>query len=448
MLNKNILTISQLNRNVRSLLESKFPMIWVEGEISNLAKPTSGHWYFSLKDDYAQVKCAMFRNRNSYLNFSPADGSHVIAKARVSLYEGRGDYQLIIEYLENAGEGELQKQFEELKIRLDREGLFSFHHKISPPDLPQQIGIITSSTGAAIRDVLKVLKRRFPAIPVMIYPTLVQGHSAAPEIVKMITKATHDNLCDVLIITRGGGSLEDLWAFNEEIVARAIYQCPIPIITGIGHEIDLTIADYVADLRAPTPSAAAEIATPDQNEWLTQLDQQAQRLIRLMKKYLQDYDTKINQLAKRHNQFEPGRQLLQKSQRIDELENRLYLLTQQKLEKLNAQITTKKSELLRYNPEIILANNNQCVNELNKRLELIIKQHLKNANNQFIKFAHALDTVSPLATLQRGYAIVRKNDNKTVVTNIKQVSPGEQVKTTIANGHLICKIMDILSNEK
>src|SRR5450755_3103299 len=253
---RKVYTISQLNAHVRLLLERGLSVVWVEGELSNLSQPSSGHWYFSLKDRDAQVRCAMFRTRNTLCRFAPREGQAVIAYGRVSLYEPRGDYQLLIEHLDDAGLGALQRAFDELKARLAAEGLFAAERKRELPLVPRRIGVITSPTGAAIRDVLHILARRFPAAAVLIYPVPVQGVAAAPAIVAALDLASARAECDVLILTRGGGSLEDLWAFNDERVARAIYRCAIPVVTGIGHEIDFTMADFVADLRAPTPSGA------------------------------------------------------------------------------------------------------------------------------------------------------------------------------------------------
>lgn len=260
--NREVFTVSQLNDEVRALLENQFPLIWVEGEISNLARPASGHLYFSLKDDAAQVRCAMFKMRNRLLDFQPENGQQVLLRTRVSLYPARGEFQLIVEHMEAAGDGALRRQFELLKRRLSEEGLFDPESKLPLPMVPERLGVITSPTGAAIRDILSVLKRRFPGIPVLIYPVPVQGAEAPAAIVKALRTAAARHECDLLIMARGGGSLEDLWAFNDEAVARAMHACPIPIVSGIGHEIDFTIADFVADQRAPTPSAAAELVSP------------------------------------------------------------------------------------------------------------------------------------------------------------------------------------------
>jgi exodeoxyribonuclease VII large subunit len=279
----NIFSVSALNQSVANLLEQEFSWVWVEGEISNLAKPASGHIYFSLKDSSAQVSCAMFRSRSNSLKFQPENGNQVVVRAKVGLYQPRGNYQLIVDRMEEAGDGALRRQFEQLKIKLAGEGLFDEEYKQKTPELPKGIAIITSKTGAAIHDVLSVIARRFPSIPVKIFPVRVQGVEAAPAIcnaINLIGENVDDgNLdCDVVLLVRGGGSLEDLWSFNEESVARAIYDCPIPIVSGVGHEVDVTIADYVADVRAATPTAAAESVTPDQTSWLQTYDFYQQRL--------------------------------------------------------------------------------------------------------------------------------------------------------------------------
>ena len=275
---REVFSVSALNRDARRIIESNFGVIWVEGEISNLARPSSGHMYWSLKDDNAQVRCAMFRQANRSLTFAPKNGLQVLARARVSLYETRGEFQLIVDFLEEAGEGLLRRRFEELKRKLAAEGLFETERKQQLPALPRRIGVVTSPSGAAVRDILSVLRRRFPWVQVVIYPTLVQGATAAYEIAQTLELADSRGDCDLLILARGGGSLEDLWSFNEEIVARAIAALDTPLISGVGHEIDFTIADFVADVRAPTPSGAAEIAVPDQAEWLAALAGTAQRL--------------------------------------------------------------------------------------------------------------------------------------------------------------------------
>src|SRR5271167_2003565 len=280
---RDVYSVSRLNREVRVLLERGFASLWLEAEISNFSRPSSGHWYFSLKDAAAQVRCAMFRQRNMLCSFTARDGQKVLVRARIGLYEPRGEYQLIVDHMEDAGLGALKRLFEELSAKLKQEGLFDAERKRPLPSLPRRIGIITSPTGAAVRDILHVLARRFPAAAVLIYPVAVQGAQAAPEIIAALKLAGRRAECDVLILARGGGSLEDLWAFNDEALARAIAASPIPVVSGIGHEVDVTIADFAADVRAPTPSAAAEIVVPDADEWLASLSRLGQRLQRALR---------------------------------------------------------------------------------------------------------------------------------------------------------------------
>ncbi|MFS8609180.1 MAG: exodeoxyribonuclease VII large subunit, partial [Gammaproteobacteria bacterium] len=320
---RDVYTPSRLNREARMLLERGLPALWLEGEISNFSRPSSGHWYFSLKDEAAQIRCAMFRQRNVLARFTPKDGMHVQARGRVSLYEPRGDYQFILDYIEEAGEGLLRRKFEELKNKLAAEGLFDPARKRSLPKIPRRIGVITSPTGAAIRDILHILKRRFCSIPVLIYPVQVQGAAAAPQIAAAIRLAGRRAECDVLILARGGGSLEDLWAFNEEIVARAIYECPIPIVSGVGHEVDFTIADFVADVRAPTPSGAAELVVPDSAEWVRAFATLERRLTSTLRRLLNERIQRMDWLTRRLQRRNPRFELEQHAQRLDELERRL-----------------------------------------------------------------------------------------------------------------------------
>ncbi|MDX1433546.1 MAG: exodeoxyribonuclease VII large subunit, partial [Gammaproteobacteria bacterium] len=296
---RDVYTVSELNMQARALLEERFPRIWVQGEISNLARPRSGHIYFSLKDDRCQLRCAMFRMHNQRIDFTPEDGMQVLAQGRVSIYPERGDFQLIVQFLEEAGAGALRRAFEALKQRLAAEGLFDEALKRPIPALPRQIGVVTSPTGAALHDIVSILARRFPAIPVLVYPVPVQGADAAPEIARMLDVASARAECDVLILARGGGSLEDLWAFNDEGVARAIRRSQVPVVTGVGHEVDVTIADFAADARAATPSAAAELVSPDVREWRQLLAAGMQRLERCARRHLIDTRRALEALERR-----------------------------------------------------------------------------------------------------------------------------------------------------
>jgi len=439
---RDIYTISRLNHEVRGILEADFPLIWVEGEISNIARPSSGHLYFSLKDENAQVRCAMFRTRNKLGGFNPDNGMQVLVRSRVSLYEPRGDFQLIVEHMEETGDGALRRAFEILKQRLSSEGLFDSAHKKTLPSLPLQIGIITSPTGAAIRDILHVLKRRFPAIPVLIYPIPVQGVAAAPEISRMITLAGQRNECDVLIIARGGGSLEDLWAFNEEQVARAIYHCPIPIITGIGHEIDFTISDFVADTRAPTPSAAAELASPDMAEWLSLIQQQQKRLVFHLNNQLKQKTQRLHWQLKRIQQQHPGQQIRQSIQRLDELEQRLHRGIRSSQRHHLARLGEISAHLLRATPHHRIEQYQAGCQHLSHQLISTLKHLLDRHRQHLMTLSRTLDSVSPLATLGRGYAIVRRLSDGAVIRSYQDANTGDKVEARLAKGRLICDVKD------
>ena len=320
---RRVYTISQLNAAARVLLERGLAVVWVEGELSNLSQPASGHWYFTLKDRAAQIRCAMFRQRNIAVGFAPRAGQQLLARGRVGIYEARGDYQLNVEHLEEAGVGALRREFEKLKTKLATEGLFALEHKRPLPAFPQRIGVITSPTAAALRDILHVLARRFAPASVLIYPTPVQGAAAAPGIIAALELASTRGECDVLILARGGGSLEDLWAFNDERVARAIRACALPVVTGIGHEIDFTIADFAADARAPTPSAAAESVVPDRQTWVAALGRSAQRLVAAMRRELRGGVSRLDTALQRLSLAHPGVRLAQQQQRLDDLEQRI-----------------------------------------------------------------------------------------------------------------------------
>jgi exodeoxyribonuclease VII large subunit len=435
--NRDVYTVSRLNAEARAVLEGSFPLLWVEGEISNLARPSSGHWYFSLKDSGAQVRCAMFRQRNQLLRFKPQDGMHVVIRARVSLYEGRGEFQLIAEHMEEAGSGALQRAFEMLKLRLQNEGLFDAARKRPLPRLPRRIGVVTSPTGAAIRDILTVLARRFPAIPVVIYPVPVQGAGAGEQIAAAIKRAGERAECDVLIVGRGGGSLEDLWAFNEEVVARAIHASPIPIVSAVGHEIDFTIADFVADMRAPTPSAAAELLSPDREEMRTQLLQQRIRLARSFQRQMRHKREQLDALQKRLKH--PGRRLQEIAQRLDEMEQRLSRASHHLLRHAGSRLAALHARLERHTPLYRVQALQTRRQELQRRLRSAAAQHLERLNRRLAQAAHALDTVSPLATLSRGYAIVTSADGR-VLRAATQTATGQQVQARLGQGRLLCRV--------
>lgn len=434
------LTVSELNRQARHLLESSFMQVWVEGELSGLSRPSSGHWYFSLKDQRAQVRCAMFRGFNQRIRQAPREGDQVRIRGKVTLYENRGDFQIIVEHLEPAGLGELQQAFEALKNRLHMEGLFAAERKKPLPPTPRHIGVVTSPTGAAIHDILTVLGRRCPGIPVTLYPTPVQGKAATASIVGAIARAVRHNQADVLIIGRGGGSLEDLWCFNEEIVARAIADCPIPTVSAVGHEVDVTIADFVADLRAPTPSAAAEKVSPDQSAWLTRLEQTHQRLAGAAARYLRQRQTAVGQLAARLR--DPRRQLQDKSQRLDEVELRFRQAIRQRLASDQARTGHMAERLLAHRPSSRIGEQNRRLEQIRERLQAATRQQLQARDQRLESAARTLNAVSPLATLGRGYAIV-SSDQQTVVRDPATLAPGDRIQARLAKGQLEATVSEV-----
>lgn len=440
---RQILTVTQLNRATGRLLNDYFLTVWVEGEISNLSMPSSGHLYFSLKDANAQVRCAMFRTQQRRLTVKPENGKQVIVKAQVSLYEPRGDYQLIVEHIEEAGAGALQRAFDALKLKLSAEGLFDAANKQSLPALPNAIGVITSPSGAAIRDILTVLKRRFAAVPVIIYPVAVQGDTAKHDIAKAIATANAHQQCDVIILGRGGGSLEDLQAFNEEIVARAIFASRIPIISAVGHETDVTIADFVADLRAATPTAAAELATPDQQEWLSRFIYLESRLQQQLQRKLGEKQQVLDWLTRRLQQQHPGQKLARNVQRMDELELRLNQAMQAKLRHSNNLIEAKTAKLWQHNPAITINNHQQRQDYLSTRLITAIRHKLEQQNLRLLNFSQTLHAVSPLATLNRGYAMVIQQPSGKIIRSAEQLAVGDIVETRLGQGHFSSQVKGV-----
>lgn len=438
---REVYTISRLNREARVLLEGRFPLLWIEGEISNFARPASGHWYFSLKDAQAQVRCAMFRQNNMRLKFKPEDGMHLLVRARVSLYEGRGEFQLIVEHAEPAGEGLLRLQFEQLKARLAAEGLFDEAHKQPLPASPRRVGVITSPTGAALRDILSVLKRRAPNIEVVIYPVPVQGATAAPQIAAMIHTADARAECDVLLLARGGGSLEDLWCFNDEVVARAIHACRTPIVSGIGHEIDFTIADFVADVRAPTPSASAELVSPDRRELLAQLRALEARLAQLTTALLGQQRQRLTWLSRRL--VHPGRRLQELAQRLDDVSARLGGVMHALLQRRQLQLLRQSSRLDARNPAQRLHLLREQVGQWRQRLMLAAQARLQHCQSRLAPALRALHAVSPLATLDRGYAIVSDSDGS-ILRDAGGSRKGDRITARLARGELQCTVDAII----
>ncbi len=439
-----IYSVSKLNQSVATLLEQEFSWVWVEGEISNLALPASGHIYFSLKDKSAQISCAMFKGRNRTLSFRPENGNQVMVRAKVSLYQPRGNYQLIVDRMEEAGDGALRQQFEQLKTKLADEGLFDEDHKQKVPQLPSAISIITSKSGAAIHDVLSVIARRFPSIPVKIFAVPVQGNEAAPAICNAI-KLIGDNAstgtlnCDVILLVRGGGSLEDLWSFNEESVARAIYDCPIPIVSGVGHEVDTTIADFVADVRAATPTAAAETITPDQSTWLQSYDWYQQRLHQLITDKIDRHQEKTRWLHHRLQQLHPKNQIHFSNQQTQNLIKRLFRAANTTLENRQGKLATINAKLQAQNPTKHLKQKQESALYLQKRLQQASINLLTEKKSQLSLAARTLNAISPLKTLERGYSVTLDNKGKALLS-IEQLKPNDKIKTRLHNGHIISRV--------
>lgn len=437
-----IFTVTRLNSAVRMILEQDLGLVWLTGELSNLAMPSSGHWYFSLKDISAQVRCAMFKGNNRRVPFRPQDGMQVLVQARVSLYEPRGDYQLIIESMQPAGDGMLALRFEELKRRLGAEGLFDEGRKRPLPREPRAVGLVTSATGAALHDMLTVLERRAPDLPVFIYPTQVQGSAAIAQIVAAITLANRRAEVDVLIVGRGGGSLEDLWCFNEEAVARAIANSTIPVISAVGHEVDVTISDFAADLRAPTPSAAAELVAPDRSARAQRLVHLKQRLVQAISRRQTAARHGFALLQKRLDHQDPKRRLEQQSQRLDELSGRLQQLLNLRLHQGERRLANLELRLQARSPSTLLAAGKRRHQLAEERLHSLMNKRQDLAAHHLAMLSARLDGVSPLATLGRGYSITRTPSGE-VISRAAQVSPGQQLVTTLAEGDLRVRVEEV-----
>ncbi|MAF84460.1 MAG: exodeoxyribonuclease VII large subunit [Gammaproteobacteria bacterium] len=432
-LDAQIYTVSELNREAKLALEDGLRTRWIAGEISNLARPGSGHLYFSLKDADAQVRCAMFRGANQSLRFIPQDGLQVILRARVTIYEARGSYQLIVEHMEPAGEGLLRRQFEELKAKLAVEGLFDTDRKLTLPTLPRRIGIITSPTGAAVRDILHILARRFPAVPVIIYPVQVQGEQAKHDIAQALETAAQRNECDVLIVGRGGGSLEDLWAFNEEMVARSVSACPIPIISAVGHEVDFTITDLVADLRAPTPSGAAELVVPDRQAWLDNITALRIRAVRSIEHEAGRRREQIFQLDGRLQRRNPTLLLEQFAQRLDELTGRIGRALHQRIRMDRLRLHNAVARIRAGNPQLLIREREQILTKNGLRLTNAIRMRIEAERNRLAVLAAELQAVSPLGTLKRGYAIVEDQQGQ-LIHHTTQLKAQEEITGRLVDG--------------
>lgn len=438
---RHILTPSTLNRLVRGLLEDALPLVWIEGELCNVSRPASGHLYFTLKDSGAQVRGAMFKPKSSWLRFKPADGMQVLVRARVGLYEPRGEFQLVAEHMELAGEGALRRQFDLLKARLHAEGLFDDARKRRLPRYARRVGVITSPTGAAIRDVLSVLRRRWPLVEVEVLPVPVQGREAPPAIVLMLRKAAASARHDVLLLTRGGGSLEDLMAFSDEAVVRAVHASTVPVVSAVGHEIDFSIADFAADLRAATPSAAAELLVPDEQALRRHLGQLAQRLHLLQRRRLQAQTQRVDHLLARLQAQRPQARLARDRERLVQLHRRLHGALRERSRDHARRLERLHARLLAQHPRQRLQLLHQCLAERERALQQGMSRRLQHARLALRQSVRALQTVSPLATLERGYAIVFDSHDH-VLRAAQDAPPGTLLRARLAEGELALRVID------
>jgi exodeoxyribonuclease VII large subunit len=434
-----VLTVSQLNKQARLTIEERFQLIWVTGELSNFARPRSGHWYFTLKDTGAQVRCAMFANSNRRVQMQPADGQQVLVRGRVSLYEGRGDFQIIADQMEPAGEGVLRQAFDALKIKLADEGLFDRDRKQSIPDLPKHIAVVTSPTGAALQDVLAVWQRRFPTLKVTVIPTAVQGPEAESQVLNALNAASK-LAPDAILLTRGGGSLEDLWTFNLESVARAVASIQTPIVSAIGHEIDIAITDFVADLRAPTPSVAAELMVPDGQEMLQNIDGEFRHLNVLMASQLREHQLTLDKLNLRL--VSPESYLQQAWMRLDDIASRLQRSAGQTLAGANNQLDNLGARLSNQSPSFALATAKEKLQRLKNGLDSGINRLLQSQTNSVAIMARMLDGMSPLHTLGRGYAFIR-DDANALVTKTEYAKVGDSVTAQLQDGIIAATVTGI-----
>jgi len=432
---KRVLSVSDLTTIVRDLLEGAFPNALVSGEISNTRKASSGHWYFTLKDDKAQLRCVCFRQNAMYLKVKPQDGLEVIARGRVGVYESRGEYQLYVETIEPQGVGALQLAFEQLKRKLAAEGLFEDERKRDIPWAPTRIGIVTSPTGAVIADLIRVIERRFPAANIRLYPARVQGDGAAAEVVRGIRHFSEKPWAEVVIVARGGGSLEDLWAFNEEQVARAIAECSVPVISAVGHQTDFTIADFVADLRAPTPSAAAELAVPDVRGIYQELSDLEQRGAQVLRCRIAILGKRMLEAGLERASASVRRRLAGSWQRLDEAEQGVRTGIESRLRLAHNNLTIQDHKLARSDIRVRLAHRRQLLESLSQRLAPAQRHRLESLSSRFVALTSSLAALSPVAILERGYAIVQTDSGK-LVTDNAQVKEGDALAVRLHQGRL------------
>lgn len=433
---RDIYSVARLASEVRYTLEGSFPLIWVRGELSNLAQPASGHIYFTLKDEAAQVRCALFRPKRLLLGFRPENGQQVLVRVRVTLFEPRGDFQLVVEHMEPGGEGALRLELERLKRRLAAEGLFDESAKRPVPPFPRQVGLITSPSGAAVHDLLTVLRRRFPALPVLIYPAQVQGVGAAESLIAALALANTRAECDVLILARGGGSLEDLSAFNDETLARAIRASVIPVVTGVGHEVDISIADLVADRRAATPSAAAELVSPSGEHLSHRIAVLAARLARLEGQLIQGARQRLEVAVRHLRLLHPVARLQQQAQRLDQMERRLVVGIRGSLRQAQGRLLPLSTGIFGLSPGGRLVQAGARLAALAQRLRWAQGRGLEQRRQRLIRTVSGLEARSPLATLARGYAILSRVDDGVIVRSPADAPPGTSIEARLGEGLL------------
>ena len=441
-----IISVSEINKRAKSILEENFPFVWIQGEVSNFFSAASGHWYFSLKDETSEIRCAMFTNKNHHITFEPKDGDHLVLNGTLSIFEGRGQYQIIVEHIELAGEGALLKAFEELKKKLQLEGLFDDSIKRQLPTYPKNIAVVTSPDGAVIQDIINVLDRRSPFLDLTVVPTLVQGEKAAPLICEALNKVGKLKKVDVVILARGGGSIEDLWAFNNEEVARAIVNCPIPIISAVGHETDFTISDFVSDLRAPTPSVAAEIISQPYSELIETLEGYQNYISRSVISQIDLQRTQITNLIKRIRH--PGDKLREISQKLDYVETALIQNINQEISFKKNGLNLKDLSLQQNSPQNKIKEAKVYLQNASKDLLKALKLEIERKSTVLAEIVATLQAVSPLSVLSRGYSIISTEPDGKILSSSNQVEIGQTISAILSKGSIKAEIKSKDENEK
>jgi exodeoxyribonuclease VII large subunit len=442
---RTVYAVSELTEILRALIEDSLPSVWVSGEISNFSRPASGHWYFTLKDDRGQLRCAMFKNSNYYVRPQPRDGDAVLVRAKVGIYPARGELQMVVEHLEAAGTGALLRAFEMLKAKLSAEGLFDAKLKRPLPPMPRRIGVITSGTGAALQDILNALRRRWPLAAVELLPVPVQGKEATPAIARALRELPLRAAVDVILLARGGGSLEDLWAFNDEAVARAVRACTVPVVCGVGHEVDFTIADFAADVRAATPTAAAELATPDIAELYGRVDDLDATLFERLGRRLRDSGDHIDRIAARLQALHPGRRLQERAQRLDELDERLRHAAMQRLHRQEERLAMLRRQLDAAGPLPRLEARRDRIHALGKNLQGFGSRLVADRSTRLRIAEAVLSSLNPNAVLERGYALAQTEDGR-VIVDAATLKPGDGFRLRLARGRVTAEVQKLESD--